>query len=186
MDIKQWLLNPYTALGFSAVLLVGGGDFVQRVKLPTIQDSDAQHMPVEWSQEQLLPVLDEQQKAQLLAQYDKYDAQARKLKKQQSESTAQAKAKPSNQPDQAKIDAQQGELLTVLTNSGRIALRGVIKDGDSYALIEKSDHQGKFENIVRLRLGDQLDGFAVIRFDLNSITLKRESQQITLLMYKRK
>lgn len=182
MDIKHGLFNRYAALGFATVLMIGVSDFAQRIQLPSSQEVATQRIQTELAQPQHLPRVSEEQKQQLFAQYEKYDAEARKRGQQTEKGLV---SEQQNQPDQAQIDAQQGELLSVLTSSGRIALRGVIKDSGSYALIEKSDHQDKFENIVRLRLGDQMDGFTVIRLDLNSITLTRGSQHITLLMYER-
>lgn len=183
MDLKSMLLNPYAALGFALVLVIGGSDFAQRVMFSAGQDVSAPRLENNTAQSLHLPLLTAEEKRDLLAQYNKYDREARKQEQQASEPSERSQ---DHRPDQAEIDAQQGDVLSLVTENSRLFLRGVIKDGGSYALVEQQGHNGQHRNFIRLKLGDDFEGFQVTRLNLTSMTLQRGAQQVELLMYKRK
>lgn len=194
----NFLLHRSTFAAALLVLLLGMAEFYQRAMLG--QDVSQSHNKTPVSQASavaLLPNFDGQVKQALTELYQKYDKQQRELleREQNYQTQTQANAEPGVTLSEADIAAQNGELLSLATEQGKLYLRGVVRTNaanghkvsntDNYALVQKVEHQDKNAiSIVKLAQGDALDGFTVTQLNLNSITLERGTQKIELLMYK--
>lgn len=196
MSMSHLLWHRTTVTAALLVLLLGMAEFYQRAR--TDHDSaqqnntSIQNRPVVVA----LPSYTEQTKQVLLEQFNKYDKQQRiRAEAEQQNQAETIDAQQSEMLSDAEIAAQNGELLSVATESGKLYLRGVVRSAaaqsregirtDNYALVQQVQHQDKnATSIVRLSKGDVLDGFTVTQLNLNSITLERGAQKIELLMYK--
>lgn len=181
--LSSILVNRLTGLGFILALSVGAVDFAHRI-VDHEEASVAQQSLPAIAFSPALPSLEPQVREQLTALYDKYDSKARKEREAQAEQQTEKASVNTDAPEQSDIDAQNGELLSLLTNSSTLSLKAVIEDDKQYALIELVDHNSKASTYIRLKEGDEFEGFVVTELRHTSVALARGAQRIELMMYK--
>ncbi|WP_409581985.1 hypothetical protein [Vibrio rotiferianus] len=171
--------------------LVAGNDYNQRILLPS-GDNASELSELKNSAEVLFPLLDNNIKNELVSLYKPYDYASRRAQAKAKEE-ADKRAKSSQQANKSKsvaldlpnIDDQEGELLTLYTDSARLSLKAVITQEGRFALLQRKDHQDGSVGLLKLQEGDTFDGFTLTSLNHTSITLTRKDKEIELMMYQR-
>jgi len=176
------LSSKYVLAAIAGTLLISISDFSQRV---WIDSSESNPVSTELALDELsgIALITKQQRDALLAQYSKYDTEARKLAEEQAaRAAANTGGNKKAIPD---IDSQQGDLVDLYTETSQLRLKAVINERQRFALVERSEHESGQISWLKLKQGDTFEGFTVKELKHTSVVLVRGEQVIDLLMYKK-